>query len=43
MGKETKHRREDKKKPTLSLKEKRARKQEKRHKHDHRIEEQVPE
>lgn len=31
MGKETKHRREDKKKPTMTLKERRAKKQEKRH------------
>ena len=31
MSKESKHRREERKKPTLSIKEKRAKKQEKRH------------
>jgi hypothetical protein len=41
MTKEIKHRRkEDKKKPTLSLKERRAKKQEKRqHKQEHNIDE----
>ena len=31
MSKESKHRREERKKPTMSIKERRARKQEKRH------------
>lgn len=41
MSKEMKHRRDERKKPTLSLKERRAKKLEKRmHKHEeHRIEE----
>lgn len=38
MVKETKHRRDEKKKPTMSLKERRAKKQEKRQqKFEHRI------
>lgn len=44
MSKESKHRREDKKKPTMTLKERRAKKHEKRHpQQDHRIEDQVAE
>ncbi len=40
MGKEMKHRRDDKKKPTMSLKERRAKKHEKKlQKHEHRIDE----
>lgn len=36
MSKETKHRKDERKKPALSLKEKRARKHEKQqHKHEH--------
>lgn len=38
MAKESKHRRDERKKPTLSLKEKRAKKHEKkRHKEEHHI------
>lgn len=44
MAKESKHRKDERKKPTLSLKEKRARKHEKRmHKEEHRILEEHPE
>lgn len=40
MSKESKHRREDRKKPTMSLKERRAKKHEKKsHKQEHRIDE----
>lgn len=38
MAKESKHRREDKKKPQMTLKERRAKKHEKKvHKHEHQI------
>lgn len=44
MGKENKNRREDKKKPTLSLKERRAKKHEKKqHKGEHRSEDHMVE
>lgn len=46
MAKESKHRREDKKKPLMSLKERRAKKHEKKqHKDEHRvgIEDIIPE
>jgi hypothetical protein len=44
MAKESKQRRNEKKKPTMSLKERRARKHEKRmHKEEHRIDEHVVE
>lgn len=40
MSKESKHRREDRKKATMSLKERRAKKHEKKaHKQEHRIDE----
>jgi hypothetical protein len=40
MSKEFKHRRKDKKKPTMSLKERRAKKNEKRqHKQEHNVDE----
>ena len=40
----SKHRREDRKKPALSLKERRAKKHEKKqHKSDYRIEDRLPE
>ncbi|MFI5344395.1 MAG: hypothetical protein ACHQUC_09270 [Chlamydiales bacterium] len=42
MAKESKHRRDERKKPSLSFKEKRARKHEKRHlKVEHRLGEQI--
>lgn len=44
MSKESKHRREDRKKPSKSLKEKRALKQEKRkHKGEHLIDDRIVE
>lgn len=44
MVKESKHRKESKKKPTMSLKERRAKKHEKRqHKQEHRIDEPLAE
>ena len=44
MSKDSKNRREERKKPSLSLKERRARKHEKKlHKQEHRIEERLPE
>ena len=44
MVKETKHRKEDKKKPTMSLKERRAKKHEKKyHKDEHFIDTSMPE
>lgn len=43
MGKELKHRKDQKKKPLMTLKERRAKKHEKQqHKHDHQIEGFVP-
>ena len=42
MSKEFKHKRSDRKKPTLSLKERRAKKHEKRmHKQEHHIDEPI--
>lgn len=42
MAKESRHRRDERKKPTMSLKERRAKKLEKkRQKYEHRIDEQV--
>lgn len=44
MSKESKHRKEDRKKPQLTLKERRARKQEKKHhKNEHQIDEAIHE
>ncbi len=44
MAKESKHRRDERKKPTMSLKERRAKKQEKRQqKTEHRLDEPVTE
>lgn len=44
MAKESKHRKDERKKPTMTLKERRAKKHEKRmQKLDHRIDEQVME
>ncbi len=42
MSKEIKHTHNDKKKPTMSLKERRHKKQEKRQHKDHRIDELPP-
>lgn len=44
MVKESKHHKDSKKKPLMSLKEKRAKKHEKKHpKDEHRIDAQIPE
>ena len=43
MSKESKHRKDERKKPTMSLKERRARKHEKKaRREEHRIEENTP-
>lgn len=44
MARETKHRKDQKKKPLLTLKERRAKKQEKKyHRIEHQFDEQIPE